>query len=155
MWRQIGFDLLRSGMRFFCKAKMSQCLLAWIQCWLFWARFNSLNRHYGLHLVCRKLQHKSRRGCGLGLRQGVKWVLGLRKAEVILIVKRSEWQAWLITECEAGAKECWMEYLCLGQMEMVGCYWEGWELLVPTTTIGLHSPFRQRCSGSLFWSCGS
>lgn len=22
MWRQIGFDLLRSGMRFFCKAKI-------------------------------------------------------------------------------------------------------------------------------------
>lgn len=31
-------------------------------------------------------------------------MLGHTKVEVILIVKRNEWQAWLITECEAGAR---------------------------------------------------
>lgn len=88
---------------FFCKAKMSRYLPVWIQCWLFWTTFNSLNRHYSLHLVYRKLQYKSRWGCGLSWRQKVRWMLGLRKAEVILIVKRSKWQVWLITECEVGA----------------------------------------------------
>lgn len=65
MGRQIGFDLLRSGMRLFCKSVppgVNSVLIVLGQIQLIEQAL------WFVHLVYMKLQCKSRRGCGLGKR---------------------------------------------------------------------------------------